>query len=368
MKHFYLISWFCLSQVLIGQNLVLNPSFEDHKFCPYAIGSFGYNVKQWSLPNMGSTDYFNTCSPNLGSRNYNGTQTPKEGNAYAGFYAFTDKNYREYVQGKLSKTLVKGKLYTMTFYLSLADKSSYALKDLQVLITEEQLKPCHHANRCEKAIAPSKYTKKRFKLFSNSEEKYFSSKTSWMQFTFEFKAEGYETYFSIGNFNRNPKTNKQRKLSDSPYLFSYYYIDDVSITPLEIEAEKSSKTPVIETSKEPLKTNAIYTFKNVLFDFDKAELLAVSIQELKALYAHLKEQPTLNIEIYGHTDNVGLAKRNKVLSEQRAQAVANYLIAQGLDAKRVSAFGFGSSKPITGNDTEANRQLNRRVEFKLIKK
>ncbi|BAO75459.1 OmpA family protein [Winogradskyella sp. PG-2] len=251
----------------------------------------------------------------------------------------------------------------MVFYLSLADKSSYALKDIQVLITEERLKPCYKSNSCEKAIKPTKATKEKFKMYSNSEDVYFSDKKTWKEYSFEFTAEGYESYFSIGNFYRNPKTKKQQVLSISTLFFSYYYIDDVSIEVLEKE-----ETDVIEDEVEEseIKSNKIYTFKNVLFDFDKAQLLAVSINELNQLYRHLKDNQTLNIEIYGHTDNVGLDTRNKELSEQRAKAVSDYLISQGLNSSRVQFIGFGSSKPISGNDTEQGRQLNRRVEFKLI--
>uniref|UniRef100_UPI0025F9A754 OmpA family protein n=1 Tax=Winogradskyella sp. TaxID=1883156 RepID=UPI0025F9A754 len=323
---------------------------------------FASSVSDWSIPNMASTDFFNSCSDKVGIKNYNGYQKPKSGNAYAGMYFYTDKNYREYVQGHLSETLIKGKKYIVQFYLSLADKSSYALKDIQVLITEERLKPCYKSNNCEKAIKPSKTTKERFEMYSNSNEIYFSNKESWMEYSFEFIAEGYENYFSIGNFYRNPKTKKEKTISDSPYFFSYYYIDDVSIEPLEKEDVETIEELV---EKSEIKINKVYTFKNVLFDFDKSELLDVSIEELNQLYNHLTESLKLNIEIYGHTDNVGLDKRNKELSKQRAKAVADYLISQGLDASRIQFIGFGSSKPLSGNDTEEGRQLNRRVEFKL---
>ena len=356
---------------LTGQNLVLNPSFEKHEDerCIIFLGGFNKSISDWSIPNFGSTDFFDTCSTDMGSKNYNGFQEPKSGNSYAGTYFYTEKNYREYVQGQLSETLIEGKKYKMCFYLSLSDKSSYALKDIQVLITNERLKPCNNSNSCEKAIKPSKATNKEFKIYSNSVEKYFIDKQSWMEYTFEFTAEGYENYFSIGNFFRNLKTKTQRTISNSPYLFSYYYIDDVSIELLEKETPESvieipkklvATTPVIET-------NEVYTFKNVLFDFDKAELLVVSIEELNDLYRHLSDNKNLNIEIYGHTDNIGLDNRNKELSEQRAKAVADYLILQGLKTHRIQSFGFGSSKPVSDNKTETGRKQNRRVAFKLIK-
>ena len=273
MKQLTTISLLFLSCLSNTQNLVLNPSFEEHSTykCLVYMGGFNNGILNWSIPNYGSTDFFDTCSKDMGKKNYNGSQKPKSGTSYAGMYYYTDKNYREYVQGQLSKTLSVGKRYKMTFYLSLADKSSYALKDIEVLITEEKLEPCHHSNNCEKTIKPSKATKKNFKMYSNANENYFSDKESWMEYTFEFTAEGYETYFSIGNFYRNPKTKKQKTVSDSPYFFSYYYIDDVSIETVE----KEEKEEVIDEPE--IKINEVYTFKNVLFDFDKAKLLKVRV-------------------------------------------------------------------------------------------
>ncbi|MCD2258382.1 OmpA family protein [Psychroserpens luteolus] len=349
----------------MAQNLVLNPSFESQKTdkCVFYIGGFNSKVSNWSTPNMASTDFFDKCSSNAGLKNYNGYQKPKTGDAYAGMYFYTDKNYREYVQGELSETLKKGEKYKLMFYLSLADQSSYALKDIQILMTEEQLKPCYHSNSCEKVIKPSKVTKKKFKLYSNTEGIYFSNKESWMEYSFEFIAEGYENYFSIGNFYRNSKTLKQEVLSSSEFYFSYYYIDEVSIESLE---KKALKKDIQISDESSIKTNEIYIFKNVLFDFDKSELLEASIEELNQLYKHLSKNLDLSIEIYGHTDNVGLDSRNKELSKQRAKAVADYLISQGLDESKILSFGFGSSKPILTNDTEEGRQQNRRVEFKII--
>lgn len=350
---------------LSAQNLVLNSSFEDHSSykCIVNLGGFNRSIMDWSIPNYGSTDFFDSCSQVMGIKNYNGYQKPKTGTSYAGMYFYTNKNYREYIQGQLSNTLVKGKTYKMTFYLSLADKSSYALKDIQVLMTEEKLKPCYHSNSCEKAIKPSKATKKKFKIFSNTEDIYFSDKESWMEYSFEFSAEGYENYFSIGNFYKNSKTEKQSVLSTSEFYFSYYYIDDVSI-----ESTEKEDTQDVEHVLEELEItiNEIYTFKNVLFDFDKAKLLETSIEELNQLYKHLNNNPNLSIEIYGHTDIIGLDKRNIELSEQRAKAVADYLILQGLEMSKIKSFGFGSSQPISDNTTEEGRQDNRRVEFKLI--
>lgn len=347
----------------IAQNLVVNPSFEDNINCPESIGQFNYSVKNWSTPNFASTDYFNSCSKTVGTINYNGQQMPRTGKGYAGIYVYSDKNYREYVQGELSKTLEKDKAYIVTFYISLADESSYALNDIGFLFSEEKLKVNFNSNNIEKVIKPRKTTSKAFELFSNSIEQYYSTKDDWIKISFEFVSKGYENYFSIGNFTNNSKTKKQKVLSQSPYYFSYYYIDDVSV-----ESKNGNTLSNVEDTNESskIKPNKIYTLNTIRFDFNKTELLETSIKELNQLYKHLEENPNLKIEVYGHTDNTGLDSRNAELSEQRAKAVADYLILKGLSESKITWFGFGSSKPISNNDTEDGRQENRRVEFKLI--
>lgn len=363
MKNIQLLFFLIITLNLSAQNLVLNPSFEDHIVCPESIGQFNYSVKNWSTPNFASTDYFNSCSETVGTINYNGSQTPRTGKGYAGLYVYSDKNYREYVQGELAQTLEKGKTYIVTFYISLADEASFSIKDINFLFSEEKIKVNFNSNNIETTIKPKKITDKKFELFSNSEGTFYSNKDNWTKFSFEFTSKGYENYFSIGNFNTNRKTQKQKVLSQSPYYFSYYYIDDVSVESLE----KKNIEVTTEVSEAPeIQTNQVYTFKTILFEFDRSELLETSIDELNLLYNHLIKKPNLSIEIYGHTDYVGLDKRNKELSEQRAKAVADYLILQGLSVSKIKSFGFGSSQPISDNGTEEGRELNRRVEFKLI--
>ncbi|MFK7782954.1 OmpA family protein [Psychroserpens sp.] len=353
----------CILKFALAQNLVLNPSFEEYISCPESIGQFNYSVKDWSTPNFSSTDYFNTCSEGVGAINYNGQQTPRTGKGYSGIYVYSDKNYREYIQGELSQTLEKGKTYLVSFFISLADESSYALNDINILFSEEKLKVSFKSSNIEKTIKPKKITNKAFELFSNSVKQFYNKKEDWTRVSFEFTSKGYENYFSIGNFSNNLKTRKQTVLSQSPYYFSYYYIDDVSV---ELAEKEHIITTDLISETPKIKPNEIYTFKSLVFDFDKTELLENSIEELNQLYNYLAENPTLTAEIYGHTDTIGSGSRNRELSEQRARAVADYLILKGLNKSRITSFGLGSSQPISSNKTEAGRQENRRVEFKLI--
>ncbi len=105
--------------------------------------------------------------------------------------------------------------------------------------------------------------------------------------------------------------------------------------------------------------------RNIFFDFDKSTLRKESTKELERLQGILKENPTLKVEIAGHTDNVGSAEYNQKLSEDRAHTVVDYLVENGIDKKRLTYAGYGLSKPMTSNDTDKGRQLNRRTEFEI---
>ena len=107
--------------------------------------------------------------------------------------------------------------------------------------------------------------------------------------------------------------------------------------------------------------------RNIYFDFDKATFKTESYPELNKLEAMLAQNQNMVVEIAGHTDAVGTKDYNKYLSLKRAQAVKNFLTKKGINTKRVSAVGYGKSKPLASNDDEnGGRELNRRVEFKVL--
>jgi outer membrane protein OmpA-like peptidoglycan-associated protein len=107
--------------------------------------------------------------------------------------------------------------------------------------------------------------------------------------------------------------------------------------------------------------------RNIYFDFDKASLKTESYTELNKLEAMLAQNGNITVEIAGHTDAVGTKEYNQYLSVKRAQAVKDYLTKKGIDARRVKPVGYGKSKPLASNDDESGgRELNRRVEFKVL--
>lgn len=116
----------------------------------------------------------------------------------------------------------------------------------------------------------------------------------------------------------------------------------------------------------PIMANASIILKNIFFDLNKAELKTESQAELDKLVQLLNENPSLRIEISGHTDNIGKPADNLLLSNNRAKAVVNYLISKKIPATRLSAKGYGETKPVADNKTEEGRAQNRRTEVKVI--
>ena len=349
--------------VLVSQNLVLNSSFEMHNKCPSSIGGFETLVTSWSTPNSGSTDYFSSCSESIGYNNFFGEQAARSGQGYAGMYLMAPKDYREYIQGELSQTLIANKQYTFTFFISLSENSSHAIKDLGVLFLEKPLQ-----FKSDQLIDVRKILneiKSSYFIMINSYQ-FYSEKVNWEKVTFNYTAKGYEHFFIVGNFNNNKEiTSIQIQKTKHPDA-SYYFIDDISLEPLNIEKPKATITYISETNS--LEPNKVYTLKNVLFDFDDHKLKDESIKELDILNGYLKAHKSLNIEVYGHTDDIGTEKRNNELSIQRAKSVALYLISKGLKPERITIQGYGNRFPVTSNNTKTGRSLNRRVEFKLIEK
>jgi outer membrane protein OmpA-like peptidoglycan-associated protein len=118
---------------------------------------------------------------------------------------------------------------------------------------------------------------------------------------------------------------------------------------------------------QPIEVGVVVRLKNIYFDFNKATLKPESFVELQKVVAFLNENPTVEIEIEGHTDSVGPDDRNQKLSQDRSQSVVDYMVSKGISGGRLKAKGFGESKPIDTNDTDAGRANNRRVEFTVLK-
>jgi outer membrane protein OmpA-like peptidoglycan-associated protein len=137
----------------------------------------------------------------------------------------------------------------------------------------------------------------------------------------------------------------QSRSPETPWL--------VELQPVRREEAADDSAPVI--------------MRNLLFRTGTAEWLPSSETELRRLQQLLEDQPHLQIEIRGHTDDVGSAQANQILSMRRAKAVYDYLVEHGIDTDRLRYTGFGESQPLVPNDSDAARQKNRRTEFVILK-
>ena len=117
----------------------------------------------------------------------------------------------------------------------------------------------------------------------------------------------------------------------------------------------------------PIEIGQVVRLNNVFFDNDKYDLRSESIVELDRVVKLLTENPPIEIEISAHTDSNASDEHNQTLSENRAKSVREYIVSKGIDAGRIVSHGYGESRPIADNGTADGRQINRRVEFTIVK-
>ncbi len=220
-------------------NLVLNPSFEIHSDCGtfFWYNCSGSAIASWDSPTFGSPDWFDTCG-NLGSygmpQNYAGYQYPHGANAYGGFGIQNNPAGNEYVQGDLSTALLNGKMYCVTFYISLGDSQWYATSKLGAYLSPLAVCRPNTLN-----VLP--YTPQVLNLSTNL----LSDKINWVPVSGEFTAVGGEQFITIGSFDSvTPYTyvGNGGLAWNTPNL-SYYYIDDVSVR--EITLAKAGRDTLI---------------------------------------------------------------------------------------------------------------------------
>ena len=130
-----------------------------------------------------------------------------------------------------------------------------------------------------------------------------------------------------------------------------------------------TKSPfIINVALSPIEVGNKVVLNNIFFDSNKFDLKPESKDELQKLVSFLNLNPTVHIEISGHTDDVGGDAFNQTLSQNRAKAVYNYLIANNINAVRLVYKGYGEKQPLVPNTSDENRAKNRRTEFKIIGK
>ncbi|MBA2610469.1 MAG: OmpA family protein [Bacteroidetes bacterium] len=336
---------------LAGQNLVPDPGFEMMQIIPSKETNYIYCTKNWVPPNLTNADYYNIAAKGKHGgvpKNTFGNQEPHSGSGYAGICIQGD--FIEYIETKLTSTLIKGENYLIEFYISKAEKALTSVNEFGILFADKvrrgfDIKGIPHKPNVD---------------FTNPSG--YKNKDDWIKLSAIYTAEGYEAALILGYFNY-----------DQPKGYSgmtHYYIDDVTVTLVEKKNNSLILTKVVDSIPKLFspKFGEAVTLKNIFFETNKAELLSQSFSELDKLVQYLNKDSATTIIISGHTDNTGNEHQNKTLSEARAKAVSDYLSSKQIDKIRIKYIGYGSAKPINSNDTDECKQLNRRVEVILNKK
>jgi outer membrane protein OmpA-like peptidoglycan-associated protein len=173
----------------------------------------------------------------------------------------------------------------------------------------------------------------------------------------------------VGIARSNPNDGSYKIVLPSGKVYSFLAKKESYYSVAEnIDMMKVSK--YIELERDlllaPLIVGETIRLNNLFFDINKATLKEVSFAELNRLVKMLNDNPTMKIEIEGHTDSQGADLYNVNLSNDRVKSVVAFITTSGINADRLKGVGYGKAKPVATNDTEEGRALNRRVEFRII--
>jgi OOP family OmpA-OmpF porin len=355
-------------------DFIFNGDFELYKYKPVTIVNDGHNtldelIPGWSSANGTSADYYNYNRrvqdvPDHFDKTLKGT-------GYVGILIYNSRkeSYSEHIQTELKKNLVKGQRYCLTFDVMLSINSGFFTEKFEALLSSST-----DYMSSDSTLPDS--------LKQMTYQHTFDNTNRWQQLCDCFIADGSERYLTLGLFSLQnagvTKTTERYKSLMDINEGAYYLIDNVSVKPVSEDftcAEKLFVKRLEKEKQQKLKNNIFnmlltgeseaITFKNVQFETNRSDLKQASFPELEQLKSFL-ENSNVNIEIAGFTDNVGQTEHNQTLSLARAESIKAWLVSRGIEDFRLSTIGHGASNFVADNDTEANRQLNRRVEIRLV--
>lgn len=172
----------------------------------------------------------------------------------------------------------------------------------------------------------------------------------------------------------------ERVVTESPDGKFELNLDRPDVYALQVEASgyisahqkidgrmREGETLDVNFRLHPIEVGAVVNLQDVLFEQSKAELLPESFDELDVVVSFLRQNPSVRIELGGHTDSRGVHEDNVALSQARVNSVKKYLVSKGIESKRITGKGYGGTRPVASNDSEETRKMNRRVEFTIKK-
>lgn len=339
-------------------NIVPNNGFELYAEYPsgwYYVGAdFSRTSLYWTSATGASPDLYGPGAdiPTEWIKAGFGRIKPFEGKSCAGITVYGcdsgKLHCREYLQVQLAEPLVPGQRYAFSCMLAHLQKS-VAVKNLGIWCSDDEIQESHNKPLTAKPD-----------LLLNQ---LLPSDGRWHKWTGHFTANTAASYLLIGNFFTDDSSYVKLPTRSS-LRFGYYYVDDVQLFKIPpILPVPPEDSPLDNFVPRP---GEVVTLSRIYFEHDRTDFMPRARIQLDQLLRFLKKHPTMKVEIIGHTDSVGSDSYNQQLSIRRSAAVIAWLVDKGIDRKRLSSSGFGSSVPIATNATSAGRAQNRRVEIKVI--
>ena len=338
-----------ISLTLYGQTILTDflkdGDFEVYKKCPTGYNSdyAAFPVTFWNSPTTGTPDYYNVCGLDgaAAPANWAGVAVPNRGNGYAGLYLWqkTGTNYREYIQGELSRPLLPGS-YIVTFLLRPSSGSGYAVNRIGIGFSENKVRLSHdRVLRLDDVIEVQSDT-------------IMDLGQHWTKFQLNVELKKPYQYMIIGNFSDDENTRSKSLFPKNGHWMlkdrAYYYIDNITL-------DGPSVPPAYVVGRE-------FISDSVFFLLNKAELPAQAKTYLDNLGKFLSESGEYLLRVKGYADKTGSQAYNADLSLRRASNVRAYLVEKfSIEASRITAEGYGEI-------SEGLDSLNRKVSFELIKK
>ncbi|MGY8901666.1 MAG: OmpA family protein [Flavobacteriales bacterium] len=360
-------------------NLVPNSGFEDTNIKKLrSYGQMEEVSKDWFSATEVPADIYGDGAKGdkiaIPTNDY-GTQEPAAGLCYAGFRAYSKdpRMQRSYLEVQLPQMLDRDVMYCVSFDISLADLSRYAVNDIGVVVSDRKIE---QPNLGDMILQPD-VKQKTNKVFEYTE--------GWEKFCGTFVGTGQEEYIVIGCFgSRSDMTIEKVKrpvgLTGPQLSHAYYFIDNVEI--IEIQAKSQCVCSAVEerdmdlvygsssvqdedmTDVEKINSSAIY------YAFLKRTPTGSGKQTVADIATILKANPGMRINIVGHCDDDEASEgkinaRYKMIGKNRGDQIRRMLEAEGVPASQFSVSDVGAQDPANSRDTDISRAQNRRVTFEV---
>ena len=360
-------------------NLVPNSGFEDTNIKKLrSYGQMEEVSKDWFSATEVPADIYGDGAKGdkiaIPTNDY-GTQEPAAGLCYAGFRAYSKdpRMQRSYLEVQLPQMLDRDVMYCVSFDISLADLSRYAVNDIGVVVSDRKIE---QPNLGDMILQPD-VKQKTNKVFEYTE--------GWEKFCGTFVGTGQEEYIVIGCFgSRSDMTIEKVKrplgLTGPQLSHAYYFIDNVEI--IEIQAKSQCVCSAVEerdmdlvygsssvqdedmTNAEKINSSAIY------YAFLKRTPTGSGKQTVADIATILKANPGMTINIVGHCDDDEASEgkinaRYKMIGKNRGDQIRRMLEAEGVPASQFSVSDIGAQDPANSRDTDISRAQNRRVTFEV---